>query len=499
MVVDLRRGRGSTTGGGSHDGVCTDRQNLHDEKHEEGMSMRKRILGQPVRRAGTSWRARGAAAALATLIGATASTAASASSAPISRRSDTSNAAKASTPTAKITVWFVTNPGPVNDSMTALAKQFDKTHPGDQVTVDFVANTPFKQKILLAMGANKPPALFFSWGGGILDQYIKAGDVVSLGNPPWAGHFLPSSLGAVTYKGQLYGVPAGGTQPVFFYYNKPLFKKYGLSFPKTWPELLSTVATFKKHGLVSPIALGDLSGWEGLMYLEYLTDRIGGPSVFDAVIANKPHAWGNPAIVKALTDIQQLVRAGAFQPGYDAVDFGSETDALMYTGRAAMTLMGDWDISSLLGEDPGFVKSGELGQAPFPSIPGGKGNAADLSGNTTTYLAIASHITAAQKFVAEQFLEDSFTTPQFAKTEVATGQVPVLKGSGALLGKTSLGRYLVPIYDSVVKAPSFQYSWDQALGSQRAQPMLTNLSKVFELTETPQQFVATLESSSTGA
>ncbi|MHB1783218.1 MAG: type 2 periplasmic-binding domain-containing protein, partial [Acidimicrobiales bacterium] len=213
----------------------------------------------------------------------------------------------------------------------------------------------------------------------------------------------------------------------------------------------------------------------------------------------KPHAWGNPAIVKALTDIQQLVKAGAFQPGYDAVDFGSETDALMYTGRAAMTLMGDWDISSLLGEDPSFVKSGELGQAPFPSIPGGKGNAADLSGNTTTYLAIASHITAAQKYVAEQFLEDSFTTPQFAKTEVTTGQVPVLKGSGALLGKTSLSHYLVPIYDSVVKAPSFQYSWDQALGSQRAQPMLTNLSKVFELTETPQQFVSTLESSSTGA
>ena len=452
-------------------------------------------VGGAVRRRRVSRGARSAAAAaLAALIGVTAATAAGASVAPRAHR-----AAKGSAPTAKITVWFVSTPGPVNNSMTALANQFDKAHPGDQVTVDFIANTPFKQKILLAMGANKPPAIFFSWGGGILDQYIKAGDVVSLGNPGWAGHFLPSSLGAVTYKGQLYGVPAGGTQPVFFYYSKPLFSKYKMSFPKTWPQLLSTVAAFKKDGLSSPIALGNLSGWEGLTYLEYLTDRIGGPSVFDAVIANKPHAWGNPAIVKALTDIQQLVKAGAFQPGYDSVDFGSETDALMYTGRAAMTLMGDWDISSLLGEDANFVKSGQLGQAPFPAVPGGKGNPADLAGNTTTYLAIASHISAAQKAVAEQFLEDSFTTPQFAKTEVAAGEVPVLKGSGALLGKTSLAHYLVPIYDAVVKAPSFQYSWDQALGSQRAQPMLTNLSKVFELTETPQQFVSALESSSTGA
>jgi raffinose/stachyose/melibiose transport system substrate-binding protein len=440
------------------------------------------------------WRGKVTAGVVTGLVGASLLTTAGISSASTTRH------AKPNGPTASITAWAVTQPGPVNNYMTSLAKKFDASHPGDHVTMDFIANTPFKQKILLAMGAKKPPALFFSWGGGVLDQYIQAGDVTSLGptNASFTKHFLPSSLQAVTFNGKLYGLPIQGTQPVFFYYNKSLFKKEHLSFPKTWPQLLADVATFKKAGII-PIEMGNLSGWEGLMYLEYLTDRIGGPSVFNAIQAGKKNAWNNPAILKALADIQDLAKAGAFQKGFDAVDFGTETDALLYSGRAAMTLMGSWEVSQILGESPSFVTNGTLGQATFPTVPGGKGSPADLSGNTTDYMAVASHITPAQKIVAEQFLEQEFTTPSFIKTEVAAGQVPVLKGASAALQKNAkLGSLLVPIYRAVYRAPHFQYSWDQALGSKRAQPMLTNLEKVFELSETPKQFVSTLDSSSTG-
>jgi raffinose/stachyose/melibiose transport system substrate-binding protein len=41
------------------------------------------------------------------------------------------------------------------------------------------------------------------------------------------------------------------------------------------------------------------------------------PGVFQAIELGKPNAWSNPAVVKALGDIQQLARAGAFQSGYD--------------------------------------------------------------------------------------------------------------------------------------------------------------------------------------
>lgn len=397
-----------------------------------------------------------------------------------------------SEPTASVSVWFVSNPGPVNNYMTALANKFDSAHHGDHVSVKFIANTPFKQQLLTAMSANKPPTLFFSWGGGVLQQYIKAGDAAPIGtvSASWVHSFLPSSLGAVTFNKEVYGVPIQGTQPVFFYYNKQVFKKYHISsFPKTWSELLSDVAKFKKEGLASPIEMGNLSGWEGLMYLEYLTDRVGGPQVFEAIQSHQRNSWSNPAIKTALMDIQQLVRAGAFQSGFDAVDFGSETDALLYTGRSAMTLMGNWEVSSLLGEDKSFVTSNNLGQAVFPTVPGEKGNPANLEGNTADYLAMANHVSTAQKYVARLFLEDEFTTQQFAKTEVTSGQVPVIKGSAAYLKKANLHQYLVPTYNAVSSAPHFQYSWDQSLGSQLSAPLYLNLSKVFELSETPSQFI----------
>lgn len=392
------------------------------------------------------------------------------------------------------TMWLVTTgPSPANTAVSNLVSSFEKSHPGDKITVDFIENQSYKQKIQLAMGAGNAPTIFWTWGGGTLQQYIKAGDVQSLGtHPSWASSFLPSSLGAVTYNGQLYGVPVEGTQPVYFFYNKQIFSKYHLTFPTTWSGLLSTISVLKSHG-VTPISLANGDQWPGLMYLEYLTDRIGGPTVAQNLQANKPNGWSNPAVTQALTDIQDLVKAGAFETGYDSMHYsGTGSDALVYSGKAAMQLMGDWDISSILGSDKSFVTDGNLGMAPFPTIPGGTGNAADLAGNTASYVAVSSKATAARKKIAEEFLETALTSNSYAKAEVSAGEVPVTSGASSLFTGQSLASYDTTIYNSVQTAPSFQYSWDQAMTPQVANVMLTNLAQVFELSETPAKFESTL-------
>jgi raffinose/stachyose/melibiose transport system substrate-binding protein len=392
------------------------------------------------------------------------------------------------------TMWLVTTgPSPANTAIQNLVSSFEKSHPGDTITINFIENQSYKQKIQLAMGAGNPPTIFWTWGGGPLQQFIKAGDVASLGSSPsWASAFLSSSLGAVTDNGQLYGVPVEGTQPVYFFYNKSIFDKYHLTFPATWSELLSTISTLKSHG-VTPISLANGDQWPGLMYLEYLADRIGGPTVAQALQSNKPSGWSNPAVTQALTDIQQLAKAGAFQSGYDSLHYsGGGSDALVYSGKAAMQLMGDWDISSILGSDSSFVNGGNLGMAPFPTVAGGKGDPADLAGNTASYVSISSHASAAQKKVAEAFIESALTSADYAKAEVAAGEVPVTKGAAPLFAGQPLASYDTTIYNSVEQAPSFQYSWDQAMTPQVANVMLANLAQVFELTETPAKFESLL-------
>ena len=397
-----------------------------------------------------------------------------------------------------VTMWLVTTgPSPANTVVNQSVSSFEKSHPGDTITINYIENQSYKQKIQLAMGAGNAPTIFWTWGGGPLKQFIDAGDVASLGNPSYASNFLPSSLGAVTFDGKLYGVPIQGTQPVYFFYNKTIFDKLHLTFPTTFSGLLSTVATLKSHGY-APISLANGDQWPGLMYLEYLTDRIGG--VAQDIVLGKPGAWSDPAVIKALTDIQQLAKAGAFQNGYDSLKYsGGGSDALVYSGKAAMQLMGDWDVSQMLGLNKEFVTGGNLGLAPFPAVEGGNGDPADLAGNTASYVAISSKASAAQKAVAESFFSEVLASPTYAKATVGAGEVPVIKGATGLFAGQQLASYDQAIYTSVQQAPSFQYSWDQAVPPQEATPMLANLAQVFELTMPPEKFAATMDSQPSGA
>jgi raffinose/stachyose/melibiose transport system substrate-binding protein len=399
--------------------------------------------------------------------------------------------------TASITVWLSDAGAAGNALFDKTASNFEKACPGDKVTIEVFTNTAIVQKISVAMSANTPPTVFFSWGGGVLQSYVQAGKVYSLTSalaqdPSWRAAFLPSSLGPVTYSGKTYGVPNEGTQPVLLFYNKPIFTRLHLSPPKTWAQLLADIGTIKSAGLV-PIALGNEDYWSGLMYLEYLADRIGGPRVYNALQANKPGAWSQPAIAQALLDIQQLVKAGAFEPGFDAISESSnEPDALFYSGKAAMELMGSWLTGTIYNDAKGFEQGGGVGWTAFPTVPGGKGNAADLAGNVASYFAVSAKATAAQKAVAVAWMKDELSTDAYAKAAAGVGDIPVIKGADKYFGGTLPKGFEAWVYDAVLAAPHFQYSWDEALGSTKATPLYENLGKVFELTETPAQFAAAM-------
>jgi raffinose/stachyose/melibiose transport system substrate-binding protein len=453
----------------------------------------------------SSSRALAAAALAAAVATGAAACSSGSSSSPSSSTTAGSSASGSSAPTASITAWIVTtaaagSPAPSDTAVQNLATAFNKAHPGDTVTVKFVQNDAYKQQIQDAMTAGNEPQIFWTWGGGPLQQDIKAGKVTPLTttaalSTSYLSQFLPSSLGAVTVNGNVYGIPVEGTQPVYFFYNKTVFSKYNLTFPTTWAQLVSDVAVFKSHG-VAPISLAGGASWTELMYLEYLADRIGGPSVADALQSNAANAWSNPAVTEALADVQSLIKADGFQTGYTSLQDNGTNDTLVTSGKAAMQLMGDWDISSILGSDPSFISSGDLGMAPFPTVAGGTGNAADLAGNTASYVSISTNATPAQLAVAKEFFQDELASSSYAQAEVAAGEVPVTSGAASDF-TGNMASFDTTIYNDVQQAPNFQYSWDQAMTPGVSAEMLTDLSKIFDLSETPAQMVSDLNSAAT--
>ncbi len=386
---------------------------------------------------------------------------------------------------ATTSVWGLTA-----DQKTVLQPSFDawnKAHPDQQLKATYFGPDDYKTKIKTAVGAGSAPDIIYSWAGGTLDQYVKAGKVADLTKDIGSARdkYLDGVFGQGVIDGKVYAVPMNAVTPVLMYYNKDVFTKAGVQPPTTWSELLAVIPELKAAG-VAPFALGGLEKWPELMWEEYLVDRIGGPGAFNAVMAGKADSWSNAAFIKANGMIQDLVKAGAFEDGFSSVSANSSQDvALVYTGKAAMLLQGAWVYPVFSQQSADFTKNG-LGFMPFPAVDGGKGDPADVAGNPSSYFSISSKATAAQKKTALAYLKNGLFDSTMVDSFVKEGQVPPVKG---LEGKLGSGTDFTSwVYDLSQKAPNFQMSWDQALSPAQATALLTNLDQLFGMQITPKQF-----------
>ncbi|KRW91418.1 sugar ABC transporter substrate-binding protein [Alicyclobacillus tengchongensis] len=397
---------------------------------------------------------------------------------------------------ASLTLWNVDTGLAEQVDNKAIAR-FNKSHPNAQITAQYFESNPYLQKLQIVMGANRAPDIWSNWGGGRLYDFVKAGKVEDLtsylnADASWKNRFLPSVMKSVTFNGKIYGVPYGNLQPVNFFYNKQLFAQYHVSPPKTWNQLLSDIQVFKSKGVI-PIALGGKDNWPDLMYFEYLVDRIGGQKPFDDIMSNKPGSWSNPVIMKALSMMQQLVSVGAFEPGFSSVGSNDGSDAaLLYSGRAAMWLMGSWGYGSIATNDSSFLSN--LGWFAFPSVPGGKGNPNDVAGNPSDYYSISSHSSPQNIKAAVSFLKDNNLDSQNVKDLLSIGYVPAVQGIEGQLKKQKNGAYELFYYNLAKSAPYFQQSWDTALPTAEGNELDTDLGKFMIGQMTAKQFAADLNS-----
>jgi xylobiose transport system substrate-binding protein len=389
---------------------------------------------------------------------------------------------------------------------------YNKTPMGHKVkaVLSTIAGQYYQAKLQTIMSSSKAPDVFFNWGGGSIAQFQKAGLLLSLNsffksNPKLKSSFLPSILKAAEIGGNYYGIPMRGTQPVMLFYNKSLLSQDGLSVPTTWNQLLSDVKTLKAKGVQTPIALGGKSQWPTLMWFEYLYDRVAGPSLVTDALAGQKAVWNSAASKKALSDIAQLVNAGAFgvSKSWDSVNFGSEPSSadLIVNGVSAFELMGSWDYSTIQSDGstatgtapangPGatFVSAGKLGYTAFPSVPGGKGNLADLAGNTENYYSVLAK-TRYPDAVAD-FLKIMYS-PTFVKKELALGNLTTTKNTPNLIsGPTA--PYLKWQYQLVNKAPAFQLSWDQAYPQTDSNSIHTAVANYFD-TLNQSQYISAMQ------
>lgn len=360
-----------------------------------------------------------------------------------------------------------------------IVKTFNETSKV-KVILDKIPGADYQQKLQTIISTKAAPDVFFNWGGGSIQDFVKAGLLLPLDDfiaedPGLKDNFLPAVFNTAVIDGKPYGVPMRGTQPVMLFNNKTVLAANNITPPTTWEELLADVKILKGKG-ITPIALGGADQWTTLMWYEYIYDRVAGPGLFEKAISGDKSVWESAASKKALGYIKDLIDAGAFGTNFDSVKFtdgGSPT--LLRTGKAAFELMGSWNYSTQQSADPKFAAK-DLGYTAFPAIAGGEGDAGNLVGNPNNFYSVIK----ATRYpdTARDFLKLMYSD-EFVKASMAIGNLPTTTNTEKFLDTAADPAYATFQFDLVKDAPSFQLSWDQAYPPAAGTPLKTAVQQFF--------------------
>ncbi|ACL75490.1 extracellular solute-binding protein [Ruminiclostridium cellulolyticum] len=380
----------------------------------------------------------------------------------------------------KFTLWHVQTTDPMPTNIQSDIDRFTKDNPKYSVDVQVMQNDAYKTKLKIALSSNTAPDIFFSWSGGPMNEYVDADKIVDLtpymNKDDYKGRFMDASINQATYKDKIWGVPVENTAVAMFFYNKDLFAKYNLQVPKTIIELEAVSDTLKKNGII-PFSLANKTQWTGSMYYMYLVDRIGGADAFNNA-AGRTGSFEDDAFTQAGNIIQDWVKKDYFNKGFNGLDEDSgQSRTLLYTEKAAMTLMGSWFLSTAAGENKDFMK--KVGSFPFPAYEGGKGDANSVVGTVgDNFYHIAKTCKDPEgAFKAIQYMIDETAVQK----RIEAGRVPPVKGV-----KVS-DPLLQNVLDAVEKAPSVQLWYDQYLSPELSDLHKSTSQAIFGLSKTPDQ------------
>lgn len=376
-------------------------------------------------------------------------------------------------------IWHIqtTDPGPA--LIQGSVDRFMAANPGITVNVNVVTNDAYKQKLAVAMSSGKLPDIFISWSGGPMYEYAKAGIIIDLSPYLNADNkkdkYLDAGIAQAAWNGKIWGVPVENVAVCSVFYNKEIFDRFNLTVPATIGDLERICDTLLANGVI-PFSLANKTQWTGSMYFMSFATRHGGVEPFIKAVDGSG-SFTDPAFVYAGQKIKEWVNKGYFNPGFNGLDEDSgQSRQLLYTGDAAMTIMGSWFVSNVQSENPGFA--GKLGAFQFPRDESGVGNPATVIGTVGDNFYHISNTCAnpAKAFELLDYLLDD----QAVKERTEAGRIPPVKAVSLT------DPILAQLFDQVRAAPDIQLWYDQSLSPEVAEVHKTTSQEIFGGTLSPE-------------
>jgi raffinose/stachyose/melibiose transport system substrate-binding protein len=256
--------------------------------------------------------------------------------------------------------------------------EFIQQHPEVKIETESYPDQPYQEKIKIYATAGQLPDVMKYWSFSTLLQPLVESELVTPLDKADFSDFgwLPGALESNIYNGKLYGIPVSGDLWVI-YYNQAILTECGVEPPETMADLYDAGAKISAKGY-TPIVTDGKDGWPLSITFDNIFWRINGDYslIHAALDGRKP--FTDPEFVRAAEEYQKFfLNSGLFGKDLTTSDYGAARN-LFGQGRAAMYLMGSWELG--LASDTNFPQSfrGNVRAMKFPVLASGKGKVNDL-------------------------------------------------------------------------------------------------------------------------
>jgi multiple sugar transport system substrate-binding protein len=216
-------------------------------------------------------------------------------------------------------------------------------------------------------------------------------DVSDLYTPAVAASLRPGAQALMSARGRAWGVPYAYYH-IGLFYRRDLLDELGLAPPLQWRELLALCDTLRGAGL-EPFAIGTRDLWPAAAWFDYIDLRLNGHAFHAELMAGRV-PYTDRRVRAVFAAWRELVDRDCFARNHASMSW-QESQALLYQGRSAMMLIGNFIVPNF----PAALRE-RMEFARFPTIDPAIGRFEDAPMNSIHIPARARNKAAARRFLA---------------------------------------------------------------------------------------------------
>jgi multiple sugar transport system substrate-binding protein/raffinose/stachyose/melibiose transport system substrate-binding protein len=258
--------------------------------------------------------------------------------------------------------------GSLSGGLDDMAQTFNEMNPHYELKAVSLDHEAFKSSIRDTLKSGSPPDLYSYWAGARTASIIADLEPIDKiwGQSTLDDYFAPSLIRAASeYNGKKYLIPL--TQHyIGFFYNKALFSAHDLTPPTTWAEFQAVCEALKSADVI-PIALGAKEKWPAQFWFDLILLRTA-PYEFRQRLMLGEVSYDNQWVDDTFRYWAELLDKGYFNPSPHELSWDTGANELVFQGKAAMTLMGTWNIGYFTNETHRWVPGRDFDFFPFPLI-----------------------------------------------------------------------------------------------------------------------------------